>query len=58
MVAGVVRGGAQGRRTRALNCTISSSVSVSLLAMTGIRLTRRWRRRMKAMSIGLSLDGR
>lgn len=41
--------------TRSLNSATSSSVNVSALAITGIRLTLVWSRRMNSTSIGLSL---
>ncbi len=44
-----------GQRTLRLKATISSSVIVSDLAMTGMRLTRACKRFMNSMSIGLSL---
>jgi hypothetical protein len=43
------------RRTRCLKATISSSVRVSALAMTGIKLTLVCRRRMNSMSICFNL---
>jgi hypothetical protein len=38
-----------------LNSATSSSVNVSALAITGMRLTLVWSRRMNSTSIGLSL---
>lgn len=42
-------------RTRCLKVVTSSSVNVSALAMTGIKLTLVWSLRMNSMSIGFSL---
>lgn len=43
--------------TLRLNSTTSSSVNVSALAMTGMRLTLVCSRRMNSISIGLRLEG-
>jgi hypothetical protein len=46
---------AMSLRTRSLKTATSSSVRVSALAITGMRLTLVWRRFMNSMSMGLSL---
>lgn len=48
----------RGKRTRVLKSAISSSVIVSALAITGMRLTRVCKRDMNSISIGRRLGGK